>query len=238
MSSTEGSEMCVWCTSGAVGNACYKESDAQGLPASVFKCEFPSLKANSGDVCNDYTTQSQCIGSEEDGEKCAWCTSGAVGNTCFKESDAQTLPASVFHCEYDAAAKLYASNTCNDLTSESACMAGEENGVKCSWCTSGAVGNSCFTETDAKTLPTSVFHCEYDVLAASATEICNDLTSEDACMAGSEGSEQCAWCTSGAVGNSCFTESDAKTLPASVFHCEYNSWLVNLVKSAMEYFGL
>ena len=40
-------------------------------------------------------------------------------------------------------------------------------------------------------------------------------------MSSTEGDQACAWCTSGAVGASCQTTSDAQALPSSVFECEY-----------------
>jgi hypothetical protein len=50
---------------------------------------------------------------------------------------------------------------------------------------------------------------------------CEDITDQSTCMSSTQGDESCSWCTSGAVGASCSTESDAKSLPASVFNCEY-----------------
>jgi hypothetical protein len=99
MSGTEGDEKCSWCTSGAVGASCLKESDAQGLPSSVFQCEYQSsLKAMS--YCEDAKNEDSCMSSAQDGVSCSWCTSGAVGASCLPEDDAKGLPSSVFQCEY------------------------------------------------------------------------------------------------------------------------------------------
>jgi len=58
--------------------------------------------------------------------------------------------------------------TCEPLkTSESKCLSSSEGGVPCAFCTSGAVGASCMVETDAKSLPSSVFVCEYQTAAAA-----------------------------------------------------------------------
>eukprot|EP00341_Mesodinium_pulex_P014968 CAMPEP_0116898338 /NCGR_PEP_ID=MMETSP0467-20121206/7067_1 /TAXON_ID=283647 /ORGANISM="Mesodinium pulex, Strain SPMC105" /LENGTH=146 /DNA_ID=CAMNT_0004570379 /DNA_START=29 /DNA_END=469 /DNA_ORIENTATION=+ len=110
--STEGGESCVWCQSAAVGDSCFKQSDAEGLPDSVFKCDMFSL--TGGSECTAHTSEKECMSSTEGSENCAWCTSGAVGNSCFKDSDAQGLPDSVFRCEYQtwyqamfSAAKTY-----------------------------------------------------------------------------------------------------------------------------------
>ena len=50
---------------------------------------------------------------------------------------------------------------------------------------------------------------------------CEAITDEKTCMSSTEGDQACAWCTSGAVGASCQTTSDAQALPSSVFECEY-----------------
>jgi hypothetical protein len=150
-------------------------------------------------------------------EKCSWCNSASVGATCFPESDAKSLPSSVFQCKYQ---KLYGAVSCNEYTSENSCMSGVGNSEKCSWCKSAAVGATCFPESDAKGLPSSVFQCEYQKVALKTTT-CDSLTSEKNCMTGSSGTEKCSWCKSAAVGGTCFIESDAKSLPSSVFDCEF-----------------
>lgn len=63
---------------------------------------------------------------------------------------------------------VQSATTCESFNSDkSKCLAATENGVKCAYCTSGAVGSECLTETDAKGLPSSVFQCSY--AAAKAT---------------------------------------------------------------------
>lgn len=70
--------------------------------------------------------------------------------------------------------------------------------------------------------------CKYDLDSAASTvkagvkgDTCDAITDEATCMSSMQGDEACAWCTSGAVGTSCQTERDAKSLPSSVFECEY-----------------
>jgi hypothetical protein len=51
LSSTESDVKCSWCSSAAVGSTCFLETDAKGLPSSVFTCEFQAsyyadLRAN------------------------------------------------------------------------------------------------------------------------------------------------------------------------------------------------
>ena len=55
----------------------------------------------------------------------------------------------------------------------------------------------------------------------TATSGCASATSEKSCLSAVEGSEKCAYCSSAAVGASCYKESDAKQLPSSIFTCEY-----------------
>eukprot|EP00388_Colpodella_angusta_P036134 GDKK01038091.1.p1 GENE.GDKK01038091.1~~GDKK01038091.1.p1 ORF type:complete len:216 (+),score=56.64 GDKK01038091.1:43-648(+) len=150
---------CSWCSSGAVGAACYEEGDAKALPSSIFECEYQksALRATTCDGLKESTCMKTSAGSD----KCSWCNSAAVGGTCFTESDAKSLPSSVFQCEYQKSLKLQKATTCDGVTSEKTCMTSTFDGNKCSWCTSGAVGATCFNEADAKTLPTSVFECEY-----------------------------------------------------------------------------
>ena len=113
--------------------------------------------------CYDYTTEKSCMTASQNGEKCSWCNSAAVGSSCNTETDAQALPSSIFFCEYQAAlaASAPVDKECYDYTTEKSCMTASQNGEKCSWCNSAAVGSSCNTQTDAQALPSSIFFCEY-----------------------------------------------------------------------------
>ena len=113
-------------------------------------------KAN-GSECYDNTKESQCTSSFEGDEKCVWCESAAVSASCVKESDAATLPPSVFQC---SGLKTKAAG-CESYTSHDDCMSGSEDGETCAWCKSAAVSASCAKKSQAETLPTSVFQCEY-----------------------------------------------------------------------------
>jgi hypothetical protein len=162
MSASSSNGKCSWCSSGAVGAACYEEADALSLPSSVFQCEFQ--KAVLRESSCDGLKESACMKSSSGTEKCSWCNSAAVGGTCFVESDAKALPSSVFQCEYQKA--MLRESSCDGLK-ESACMKSSSGEEKCSWCNSAAVGGTCFVESDAKALPTSVFQCEYQKAAYS-----------------------------------------------------------------------
>jgi len=112
--------------------------------------------------------------------------------------------------------------TCDSYnTDEKKCLTAQENGVNCAYCTSGAVGAECLTETDAQGLPTSVFRCTYQAAKAVKASGCESQKDKTSCLKATEAGEKCAYCTSAAVGASCNKESDAKALPSSVFKCEY-----------------
>ncbi len=52
-------------------------------------------------LCSDYSkNQASCLKATEDGVKCSFCSSAAAGTTCMKETDAKTLPSSIFQCTY------------------------------------------------------------------------------------------------------------------------------------------
>ena len=52
-------------------------------------------------TCDDYSKdESKCLAASEDNVNCAFCKSAAVGTLCAKETDAKSLPSSVFQCEF------------------------------------------------------------------------------------------------------------------------------------------
>jgi len=103
---------------------------------------------------------------------------------------------------------------CEKITDHTKCAT-----AACSWCESGAVGASCMSNEDAAGLPSSVFTCTTKLEVATTGTSCESIKNESTCMSSSEGSQTCAWCTSGAVGASCMTHDDAAGLPSSVFQC-------------------
>ncbi len=222
MNGTIGTEKCAWCKSAAVGSTCFSESDAKGLPTSVFQCKYQAAYSFKTGVssCDEYTTEKNCMAGTVGSEKCSWCNSAAVGSTCFPESDAKSLPSSVFQCEYQKVPLK--STACDSISSEQTCMVSDSNGEKCSWCKSAAVGGTCFIESDAKSLPSSVFDCSYQKVSLKTTT-CDGITAEKTCMSTNADGVNCAWCQSAAVGSTCFLETDAKSLPTSVFQCEYQA---------------
>ncbi|RYH05309.1 hypothetical protein EON65_45060 [archaeon] len=229
MSGVANNEKCAWCSSAAVGSTCFPESDAKGLPSSVFTCKFQPAYGVAAASCDEYTSEKTCMSGVANNEKCSWCSSAAVGSTCFPESDAKGLPSSVFSCEFQKM-KLK-STACDSITAEKTCMSSSSGSDKCAWCNSAAVGGTCFIETDAKSLPSSVFQCEYQKAPLKSTS-CDSITSENTCLATkSDSGVKCAWCNSAAVGSTCFEETDAKSLPSSVFQCKYQNAYVDAAKS-------
>ncbi len=104
-------------------------------------------------------------------------------------------------------------SNCDSITSKSDCSL-----KNCSWCSSGAVGDSCVSNEDAAALPSSVFTCTKNVDAYyfMSSNDCESVSDESKCM----NSHECSWCDSAAVGSSCMSSSDAAGLPAAVFTCK------------------
>ena len=81
--------------------------------------------------CDAITSQATCMSSSEGSEACAWCSSGAVGTSCQKQSDAESLPAAVFECDYQTAYAAYSSaapqkksdKDCSQCTGDGPCAA-------------------------------------------------------------------------------------------------------------------
>jgi hypothetical protein len=128
-------------------------------------------------------------------------------------------------------AKASAGSECYDFTKENDCKNGMEGDEKCLWCESAAVSASCVKESDAATLPSSVFQCSGLKLKASG---CDSNKDHDSCMSSSEDGETCSWCMSAAVAPSCAKKSQAETLPASVFQCEYQAWYMDYLAQAVD----
>ncbi len=129
------------------------ETDAQGLPTSIFSCTYQSLQAKET-TCDTVKSESTCLNTKVNGENCAWCQSGAVGNACYSQGDAKSLPSSIFTCKYGIV-RTYAG--CENYSNKGTCLSGD----KCAWCSSAAAGANCFEDADAKSLPSSIFQCTY-----------------------------------------------------------------------------
>jgi len=73
-------------------------------------------------------------------------------------------------------ASVFADSKCEGIKNESSCLSYAAE--SCSWCTSGAVGASCMSASDASGLPSSVFTCNTST-AVKAVE--PKLSAESAC---------------------------------------------------------
>ncbi|GLD95779.1 hypothetical protein PINS_up004457 [Pythium insidiosum] len=83
----------------------------------------------------------------------------------------------------------------------------------CFWCKSAAVPSSCYTEEEAKQLPSAVFECSSEVRLQEAD--CHSFKDQNQCV-----QHECYWCKSAAVRSSCYTEEEAQQLPPAVFECK------------------
>jgi hypothetical protein len=158
------------------------------------------------------------MAASADGVKCSWCSSGAVGSACYPETDAKSLPTSIFYCKYQS---VYHAKpmSCDDYTSTDTCNAGEILGDRCVWCEgleSALAPSGCYSSVDASHLPTEFFTCSKPGIN------CDSQKSSDSCLSTttSEGIK-CAWCKSEYTGEVCYEETVAKPLPSYIFQCKF-----------------
>lgn len=96
-----------------------------------------------------------------------------------------------------------------------------EHADKCTPCLAWGKMNTCFETSIAKRLPSKLFDCDFAPSPPPTpppTADCGSLAEEDACEAA-----HCVWCISAAVRSACYTEAEAKRLPAAVFKCNFPS---------------
>ncbi|KAJ0399318.1 hypothetical protein ATCC90586_000452 [Pythium insidiosum] len=100
----------------------------------------------------------------------------------------------------------------------------------CFWCKSAAVPSSCYTEDEAKQLPSAVFECSSELQLEEAD--CHSFRDQEQCV-----KHECYWCKSAAVRSSCYTEEEANQLPPAVFECKKEalkselSWVLKTLPS-------
>merc|ERR1711871_1055813 len=170
--------------------------------------------AAASSTCEGITNKDTCMSSMEGDEACAWCESGAVGTSCQKQSDAESLPAAVFACEYQQAYAAYTAPSKPKKDTDCSQCTGDGPCAQCAQCTDMKDGPCapCWSDDNAAgqaCLPAcsscyTVDHYIKTMYGLGATKkdsaTCDGITDEKTCMSSSEGSEACAWCSSGAVG--------------------------------------
>lgn len=86
---------CVWCIGTKVGTGCYPERLAKILPKKYFECDKPlEQKPANADQCDQHKTEASCVAPE-----CVWCTSAAVGASCYTPEQSKLLPKAIFKCK-------------------------------------------------------------------------------------------------------------------------------------------
>ncbi|KAL4426690.1 hypothetical protein ABPG77_004746 [Micractinium sp. CCAP 211/92] len=98
-----------------------------------------------------------------------------------------------------------------------------EHADKCTPCLAWGKVNTCFETSIAKKLPPKLFECDFAPPSPPPTPPpttdCGSLSEEGTC----EEAHGCVWCISAAVPSACYTEAEAKRLPAAVFKCDFPS---------------
>ncbi|KAI7841305.1 hypothetical protein COHA_004924 [Chlorella ohadii] len=97
---------------------------------------------------------------------------------------------------------------------------------KCTPCRAWDRVDVCFETAIAKRLPSKLFACDFPPVPPPEPTPqpqpdvdCQTYTTEDTCSA----KQGCVWCMSAAVRSACYTEEEAKRLPAAVFRCKFPS---------------
>lgn len=188
-------------------------------PANALNIRFPKLGDDAAS-CHNSTSISECHIKTN----CTWCQSTLFPSGCWATSEAKFLPGFAYHCE-GAPSPAQPVLGCM-LKTEAECSASEQ----CAWC-DGLLGASCFSKDQAQMLPPRFYTCKEtgkDSLAAPDDESaaapgpgpgpgasCSGPTDRKACrkVAG------CVWCEGSFGPGSCYSEDQAKYLPAQFFKC-------------------
>eukprot|EP00882_Tetradesmus_deserticola_P001643 GHRQ01001770.1.p1 GENE.GHRQ01001770.1~~GHRQ01001770.1.p1 ORF type:complete len:218 (+),score=29.96 GHRQ01001770.1:110-763(+) len=143
---------------------------------------------------------------------CTWCQSTLFPSGCWADSEAMFLPGFAYHCE-DAPSAAKPTQGCMLKATEAECSGNEQ----CAWC-SGFLSASCFSKDQAHMLPSRFYTCketDQQVPAAAPGSTCSGPTDRKACRRG----KGCVWCEGSFGRGSCYSEDQAKYLPAQFFKC-------------------
>jgi len=166
---------CISCTDKPFQNSCTDWEKAKFLPAAEAKCGKtctgpsplspppppPPLACHTDADCKDATHPKCVVQADGAYAQCITCDAAQFELDCTAWEKAKFLPAAEAKCGLtcqqppalvEAAAPF---TDCHTFASKAAC-----GGAQCSWCTAGAVPDSCKTVAEAKQLPASVFDCD------------------------------------------------------------------------------
>ena len=139
-----------------------------------------AAKVNA-DGCEAITDQSTCMTSSEGSEACAWCTSGAVGTSCQKASDAQALPSAVFECSYQSAAYApWDSADVEGKTPKKSPLGWKMKDTDCSQCTGDGPCAQCSQCVDMKDGPCEPCWSTDNAAGEACLPTCNSCYSDKA----------------------------------------------------------
>lgn len=170
-------------------------------------------------VCESFGKDA-CV---EHADKCIHCTAWDRVDVCFEIEIAKRLPTKLFTCDWPAppAPPVEPSpepqpvaGDCQDYSTE--VRGGERVCVLGGAADAVAVAPAAAAASAACELPVSLEH------AARIQHACHSSLSQphpqDACAA-----DNCVWCRSAAVRSACYSEAEARRLPAAVFACKFPS---------------
>ncbi|KAK9863178.1 hypothetical protein WJX84_000492 [Apatococcus fuscideae] len=113
----------------------------------------------------------------------------------------QHLQAAFLCCLIILVSGLHAQHPCTDKDLTSC-----ESDPACSPCRLSAKTFECLEQGTLGSTP---------CLPLAAPSDCHKVSTAESCQ-----SAGCEWCESAAVGNSCYTEDEAKRLPSAIFSCQ------------------
>ncbi|GBF90786.1 hypothetical protein Rsub_03087 [Raphidocelis subcapitata] len=208
----------------------------------------------SAAACHNSTSKAECLRKDA----CVFCLASLVPSGCFLDSEAKLLPGFMYNCSDDAAEEAAAAALgkggkkpdpgpgpipgpgCATIKDKKDCKHSPD---KCVWCTGMFGQDSCYSEDQAKFLPSAFFKCSKppSEMAAALQELmqdgladlegkkkkddddkkedCKDIKERKACR---KSKSVCSWCENKFAPGApmCADEAQAKFYPPMVFDCE------------------
>ncbi|KAF6253051.1 hypothetical protein COO60DRAFT_1549354 [Scenedesmus sp. NREL 46B-D3] len=185
--------------------------------SSAVTLRLPKISDDAAS-CHNSTSIAECHTKAN----CTWCQSTLFPSGCWASSEAKFLPGFAYHCE-EAPSAAEPAHGCMLKATEVECSASEQ----CAWC-NGLLGASCFSKDQAQMLPPGFYTCKETgekILAAALAAApahgsepgssCSGPTDRKACRK----NKGCVWCEGSFGPSSCYSEDQAKYLPAQFFKC-------------------